>query len=1555
MQSKPFKRALSLMLSVVMIAVSLFTGLTVTTLAEEESVYDASRINIHPGIDDTYLNFSWQSDEQANPATVRMKAEGSDTWLTFTGESKAFVIKDGYEEGYHDTFVKNCGHTCADVCGHEACTASQCYHGTYTKPYYNMVTASNLEYGVNYVYQLGDGTNWSVEYSISVADSDPNEGFSYLVFGDTQTADQYYGDYMKKALELATDKFSDIDFLMNLGDNVHENNDRNYNAYYTAQDILASYPIAVVLGNHELNLCTNGDRINFSDHPTLALQNPPAADGRQDHWFRYGDVLFITFNSGPQQTSMMADLEQLIIDAKAAHPDTRWTILQTHQSFYGNNGSGKVWRKNFMNVLSKYDIDMVFVGHAHQYTRSESIVYDNNATCTMGCTASNPSFDCAACSGSVEPLGENDVTVKENFIGATNISGENYDELAPVEYDKTVERFDPEGITVIQLDSLTAEGHDTYSSTASSTLKTTTAFANNSISGQGAISKVTVTKNELKVETYWINNNGTPRTGNSQSLTLLDDDYIENTPYDTYTIHKTTATPDVEVTFDGGSDRSIFTRKINSGEAVAEPANPVMTGKSFKYWSLDGETEYDFATTLTEDTVLTAVYEDIPPTTTEALFIEAINRGDSEIILAGDITLTEVITFNNNVTVKSAEGQKYTLTLDGAARLVVAKGKKVTLRDIGITIASTANTISNAYDNGTYITVGSGGSRADLYVYNCTIKNLLTDMGSANTGIVASSKNASSAVRFTNCVITSAVTNTSTGGSILGQYITVYAIDTSMTNAKSGAWFCTSSAKIIMYGSSSYVGWKHNSAKLYDFRNVTVKIARNKDNLIELTKIGSGTAASNDSYKIYYAFEDTAFSAGTAIEYTEPIADVDFETPVYATVRYTGTSYYGDVTYKICEEYIEGVVVSTADGFASALANGDTPINLTADITLTDLGELAIGTDTKIISKGDTTYTITLDGNTRLSVASGKTANLENVNVIVAETADALSTDWTYGYITVNSSAKLYAKNCSFKALNTNMGTNAGFIRVTPNVSVYGYVELEDSEVIMNAASGSGIALSGSVTDGKGPVFRLINSSVTATVSGAWIFREGTVLFEGESSYSGYTHLATIYDFSNTTIKVVRNKNNLVELSKAGSGAAVNNADYKIYYAFEESAFSAGTAIEYTEPIADIEIDATIYVALRYAETSYITNAEAKVCKEYIEGVGVATAEEFTAAVANKDPIITLTADITLTDLGLITVSTGTKIQSKTGSTYTITLDGTTRLGTASGSTVTFENFNITIASTIKTVTDLGFTNGWYAGGYIKSGSGSAKLYIRNCTIDCKATTFGKNDAAIIRPYGNDKSYVYIENSTITASLATDKGALLGGQGGVFYITDSYLKAKNGGWDTTDGSGSWLAVSSPVLVLNGETTVLGYYKATIRDFRNASVVAERDINGNVVLSKTGTGTAASNSNYLIKYSTDNSTFTEYTAPIENIAEGATLYVYIYYTGTSYKSATMETTVIELVPGDLNGDRLVDSADLALLRQAIIGAATVDGADVNGDGVVDICDLVYVRNIINSLA
>ncbi len=1498
MQRKTFQKAISLVLSLVML-LSVFSGITV--IAEDTVAYEATRITIHPGIDDTYLNFSWQSDELAAPATVRIKAENSDNWMTFTGESKAFVIsEDGYEEGYHDTFVKNCGHTCSAVCGHEACTASQCYHGTYTKPYYNRVTVSGLEYGVNYTYQLGDGANWSKEYSTKIADSDPDEGFSYLVFGDSQTADQYYGDYMKKALELSVDKFSDIDFLMNLGDNIHENNDRNYNAYFTSQDILAQYPIAVVLGNHELNLCTNGDRVNFSDHPTLALQNPPAADNRADHWFRYGDALFITFNSGPQQTSMMADLEQLIIDAKAAHPDTRWTVLQTHQGFYANNGGGKVWRKDFTSIISKYDIDVVFNGHHHMYTRTESLVYDATLTCSH--SKSSPVFSCAACSGSVEPLGENDVTVKETYVAS--------DHVTTTEYDKTVERVDPEGITYIHLDSLTAEGHDQYDTNAGATLASTNAFSINTVAGQGAITKVTVKKDEFKVETFWINNNGTPRVSNSKPLSLLDDDYIEDTPYDTYTIKKTAPVKEVEVTFDGGADRSIFTRKINSGEAVVKPANPVLTGKSFKYWTADGETEFDFATTLTADTVLTAVYEDIPPTTTADLFIEAVNRGDKEIILAGDITLTEVVTFNNNVTIKSVEGQKHTITLDGAARLVVAKGKKVTFDGIGVTIAATANTISDAYNDGTYITVGSGGSRADLYVYNSTIKNLLTNMGASGTGIVGSSKNASSAVRFENTVITSAVTNTSTGGAILGQYITVYATDTSMTNAKSAAWFCTSSTTVILYGKSSYVGWKHNSAKLYDFRNASVKIARNKDNFIELTKIGTGAAVTNDNYKIYYAFEDTAFADGTAIEYTEPIANVDYETPVYATIKYTGKSYYGTVANKICGEYIEGVAVSTANEFVEALANYETVITLTSDITLADLGSMTINTDAKIKSTNGNNFTITLDGSSRLVVAAGKTATIDGVNITIAATATQL-TSWGQGYITVgsdNSAAKLYIKNSTINCLSSDIGTtDHAVLRADQNASSKIYIE--NSKITASISGNNGVLLAGSYT-----TYFITDSDVLAKTSADWLCTAVDLIVKGDSNYRGYKgNDHKLYDLSKAYVNATRNKDNLVELSKTGSGTAVSNNNCKIYYAFEETAFADGTAIEYTAPIADIDYVTPIYMAIRYTGTSYYSVVTQKVCPEYVEGVAVATQDELLAAIANGDSLITLTADITLSGAGEISTVANTTIQSKTGEQFTITLDGDSRIRISQGKTTTFKNVDIVVASTADIVSD-----GWTNGGYITVGSDNSKatLYMYNCNVECKSSDIGNTANSIIRADKNASSYIYMADSTIKAAIAVSQGALFGGANATYRFKNTTL--------SVSPSNAWLCTSTKFILEGTSTYTSGAWKTndyTLADFRNVNIAAARDADNNIVLTKEGTGAAVTSDTYKIYYSTDKAAFSAgtaiaYTEAITGIDSNTPIYVAVKYGSNAWYSEVVEAQVADYVPENptVEGATILQSPD-----------------------------------------
>ena len=58
-----------------------------------------------------------------------------------------------------------------------------------------------------------------------------------------------------------------------------------------------------------------------------------------------------------------------------------------------------------------------------------------------------------------------------------------------------------------------------------------------------------------------------------------------------------------------------------------------------------------------------------------------------------------------------------------------------------------------------------------------------------------------------------------------------------------------------------------------------------------------------------------------------------------------------------------------------------------------------------------------------------------------------------------------------------------------------------------------------------------------------------------------------------------------------------------------------------------------------------------------------------------------------------------------------------------------------------------------------------------------------------------------------------------------------------------------------------------------------------------------------------------------------------------------------------LPGDANGDGIVDALDIVIIVNHIFGLPTeefvFDNADVNGDGVVDALDIVIIVNIIFS--
>ena len=66
-------------------------------------------------------------------------------------------------------------------------------------------------------------------------------------------------------------------------------------------------------------------------------------------------------------------------------------------------------------------------------------------------------------------------------------------------------------------------------------------------------------------------------------------------------------------------------------------------------------------------------------------------------------------------------------------------------------------------------------------------------------------------------------------------------------------------------------------------------------------------------------------------------------------------------------------------------------------------------------------------------------------------------------------------------------------------------------------------------------------------------------------------------------------------------------------------------------------------------------------------------------------------------------------------------------------------------------------------------------------------------------------------------------------------------------------------------------------------------------------------------------------------------------------------ATCVLTVRNSIPGDANGDGVIDVTDIVGIANGILGHASESfdavAADVNGDGSVDVTDIVVVANII----
>jgi len=237
----------------------------------------------------------------------------------------------------------------------------------------NKATLTGLLPSTEYVYRIGNGTNWSATYSFETGDA---QNYSFVAVGDPQIGSSGvaantagWADTVNKALTL----FPETDFILSAGDQVNTATSESEYAGFLSPDALKSVPVMPVAGNHD-------NAANYVQHftlPNLSAEYGVTSAGG-DYYHVYGDTLYIGLNSN--NTSGTSH-ETFIRQAVAANANVKWKIVNFHHSIYSSASHSKESdilgrRAAFFPVFDACDIDMVIMGHDHCYTRSYQMLGD---------------------------------------------------------------------------------------------------------------------------------------------------------------------------------------------------------------------------------------------------------------------------------------------------------------------------------------------------------------------------------------------------------------------------------------------------------------------------------------------------------------------------------------------------------------------------------------------------------------------------------------------------------------------------------------------------------------------------------------------------------------------------------------------------------------------------------------------------------------------------------------------------------------------------------------------------------------------------------------------------------------------------------------------------------------------------------------------------------------------------------------------------------------------------------------------------------------------------
>ena len=240
----------------------------------------------------------------------------------------------------------------------------------------NAVTITDLEPNTTYIYQVGDGENWSPTREFTTATV--TDEFSFNAFGDLQASSTGEMSRYIAAAKTIEEMERQPLFNLNVGDVVDSDDRFDYYTYYgylfNQQPAFSNIDIISGYGNHEYMGNADADNCKFINghHSAEESDNYDLAKvGTGTYAIEYGNMIVLSLDweqRGPEPATTLLQEELKWVDEVLSNTDKTWRVISLHYPIWpGASTPGS--QSLFDPILSKHNVQLVFCGHGHTYER----------------------------------------------------------------------------------------------------------------------------------------------------------------------------------------------------------------------------------------------------------------------------------------------------------------------------------------------------------------------------------------------------------------------------------------------------------------------------------------------------------------------------------------------------------------------------------------------------------------------------------------------------------------------------------------------------------------------------------------------------------------------------------------------------------------------------------------------------------------------------------------------------------------------------------------------------------------------------------------------------------------------------------------------------------------------------------------------------------------------------------------------------------------------------------------------------------------------------------